>query len=1138
MRHNKITNLANRWFLTGLSLAWTMVLLISYWAYHPYYSVALGRFPNLDVAATLLAVCGLAALWLHRGKGGRRVNGLMLYGFIMLLQLVAMVLSGGKYGLSGSNLPERLAYFLGFNLYLHAAFFLVVVLHFAVGNLLVRHLATWYSRDSLKVLSLATGLSISGFVLVLLGLFGWLHPWLLWLLAVGILAWQRRAAWEFIYDVMWRPMRGAQEGIAGTTPIFLILAATSLANIAAIKAFPQGFDGIGLYMNTTHLIATYQALPQGGQAFNWSVFMSLGELMFGLEAISILFSHFSIFFCLFALYRISRLFFSRALSWLIVLAFYLNPAVSFHLMYDEKVDLGFLFITLGIALLLLEYKVRLAGKKPLPEKQPLFQLGKWVVREHTLIWALAGWLAGYAFGIKYIGLITAYAVVVYATYQKAGSRAAAGALGLLLSSFFVLGVYRYGYLDLEGVSPLAFAGLTAVPGLLLLAWGLRGRIGQLKPISHNLGLFGLLMVFSFSPWAGKNLYENGEFNFHSVAQGVLPTPKIVIGWKEVAGESLIENVLRVFGEQNIALTDEQLQLANTIVGKYTFTNKTVLEQQAESYQARDEIITRVLTAEQQAIITGKAPPPEKNQAGRGPVTDEDKAFELMVKNLSRKGVELSAAQSEALTRLFSGVNFKGLSLEERKRIVAQLREETISQILTVQQRQILEGKVSASKAAVEPPAALSGGQREEIKRYIGYEAGLPLYLSLPYDLTMNTNVILSQFVDVGFLFLLLFVVLLFSRRLWQNVLLAGALFVAWVFSVYSLYAAYGTPETGAVKGIIAQSLSFHHGALAGSLGKAFSFMQLNLLQVGLSMRGVYEWMSGLSFIYTFGFLLAAAALIYYLLKGRLESMSSNFKGMLAFTFAFAFFWVLMGNAIVWYAFPVLALLLVFFTYFYRHPDKLMGKAMAGYSRYWLWGAMGLYLLLSLSLRFINTTQPEGSRHLLFQKPFIQFATQYQSKEQTYAYFIPMMEETIRTLNSQPQDKIYRVGTYFNYHIRFNDRRVLEDNQLEQYGRIAAQLDNKEAFLQTLKDNGYRYILYDLNTGSIDRTPEQSLRRKAQEFLGLLLQSPQVNILYSDNLVEDPNGGYVRIGNRAIQAKPGLSGRVINQGSYVLFELLP
>jgi hypothetical protein len=1128
---------ANRWLFVLFTIGWPLLLLLSYWAYHPYYTLALGRFPNLGLAAVLLACCGLAGWWLQRGKGGRRVNGLMLYGFVLLLQLLAMGMSSSRYGISSGDLAERLAYMLGFSLYLHGAFFLVVVLHFAVGHIVMRHLSPWYSRDSVKVLSLAAGLSILGLALVLLGLAGLLYAWLLWPLVLGLLLWQRRAAWGFVYELLWQPLRGAKDGAVAAIPILLILAGTALANIAVIKAFPLGFDGAGLYLNNTHLIAEYHALPQGGQAFNWSVFMSLGELLFGLEAVSILFSHFSIFFVLFALYRISRLFFSRGLSWLVVLAFYLNPALSYHLLHDEKIDLGFLFMALSIFLLLLEYPLRAAKKKALQEQQPLFQIGKQAVREEAVIWALAGWLAGYAFGIKYIGLLVAFAVAVYVFYQKAGTRAAAGVLGLLASSVFLLGIYRFGYLDLEGVAPWVFAALAAVPGLALLAWGLHGRLEVLKPIGRNLGWFGLFMALAFSPWAGKNVYENGQLSLHAIIEGVLPSPQIGIVWKEVSGVSLLDNMARVLQAQNVAMTARQLQHGSAIIDQYDFIGKPLSEQQTDAYKARNQIIAEVLSKEQQDVIKGVASAPGLSSPALPAAAEGEEPYGLMLKNLSRKGVELSAIQKEALAEQFAGLEFKGLSAEERKRTVVQLREKVISEILTAPQRAMLEEQTSGSLASAQI-VPVSGGQREEIKRYIGYEKGLPLYLSLPYDLTMNTNVLLLKFVDIGFLYLLLLVVLLYSRRLWRNLLLLAALALLWVFSVYSLYATYNIPDESAVRGIIAQLMANHQGSWAEPLGKIFTWLQLFFLRAGLSLRGGYEWLSSWPFSGIFGFLLAAAALFYALLRERLALFSNNFKGMLAIAFSFAFFWVLLGNAIPWYAFPALALLLVFFAYFLRHPDRLAGKAMAGYSRYWLWSVLGVYLLLSFSLRFINTVQPKGSEQILFQKPFIQFATQYQSKEQTYAYFIPMMGETIRAVNVNLEGKVYRVGTFFNYHIRHNDQRVLEDNQLEQYAQISTVLVSKDAFLDVLKDNGFRYILFDLKTGTIDRTPEQSLRRKAQEFLGILLQSDQVRLLSSDNLVEDLSGNTVRVGSTLMQAKPGFGGRVIHQGTYALFELLP
>ena len=54
--------------------------------------------------------------------------------------------------------------------------------------------------------------------------------------------------------------------------------------------------------------------------------------------------------------------------------------------------------------------------------------------------------------------------------------------------------------------------------------------------------------------------------------------------------------------------------------------------------------------------------------------------------------------------------------------------------------------------------------REELHRYMGYEELLPKYISLPYDVVMNTN-IGTAFVDISYLYLLFLpILLLFSIK--------------------------------------------------------------------------------------------------------------------------------------------------------------------------------------------------------------------------------------------------------------------------------------------------------------------------------------------------------------------------------------
>jgi hypothetical protein len=1061
MSNKGMTSVANRWLWIAFSLIWFVLVGVSYWAFHPYYSVALGQFPNLGMAVPLLLVTSAAwaglVFWPGRqkAKGSRAVSGLALYGFILLLQLIALGIYSSKQQLFGHSTLAALGYFLGYNLLLHGAIFLIVLIHYLIGNRVLQRLSPWYARDTQRVLSLAVGISISGFVLVLLGLAGLLHGWLLWALAAGLIIWQRQPAWAFARDLLWKANLRPPEGRWGLLPVMLLLIAIAVNNIAAIKLFPVGFDGSALYMNTTNLISDYHALPKGGQAFNWQIFLSLGDLLFGQMSISILLSHFAVFFSLFALYRLSRLFMSRSASWLVVAMLYLNPAVSFHLVVDEKIDLGFLFITLSMLLLVLEYGVRLKGKASAPENQVLFQLGPWAINEQVLVLALAGWLSGYAFGVKYTGLISILAMLVYLVYREAGTKAGLAALALLLGLLFPLRVYEFGYLELDGASPWLFASLAWLIALPLLGWAWRSGRQYWRPLLAKLSLFAIPAALAFLPWAGKHLYENQQLSFSALVEGKLEEPQIKL--------SVDENMQRLY----------------------------------------------------------------------------QKGLEM----LAERGIELDQVQIAQVNTYLDEMNLDAMGPEERRDALARVRMYIYNRVLTEEQRPRMfggqePGTVVAPRSEREISGAVSRGRavREEIKRYLGYEAGLPLYLSIPYDLTVNANIDIPQYLDIGFLFLLFFPLLFFSGRLWKNAILILVLMMIWTVSAYSLYAAAGPPAEAMINARINSLLANRPGLLTPLLGSLYRAIQTGTVDVGRSFHAFYAWLAGFSFLASFVALLGLAGLGYILLREKLAAWPSTFKGLLVFTFSFGFLWYILGNAIVWYAFALFSLLLLVFAYFYDKPEKLMGSELAKYTRYWMLGGISLYFLWTVALVFINTTKPRGSEQLLYLSPFVKNASGLQSRYDTYASFIPFMSEVVGKLNEDPDAMVYRVGTFFNYHIRFNDRRVLEDNQLAVFEQVSSRLTDKKEFFRLLKSSGFKYVLFDLGTASIDKTPEQTLTKKTQEFFNLLVYSPDAMLLYTDNFVQDPNGGQYRFGNAIKQGKPGVFGNTTAAGTYVLYEL--
>jgi len=431
---------------------------------------------------------------------------------------------------------------------------------------------------------------------------------------------------------------------------------------------------------------------------------------------------------------------------------------------------------------------------------------------------------------------------------------------------------------------------------------------------------------------------------------------------------------------------------------------------------------------------------------------------------------------------------------------------------------------------------LSSSQREEIKRYIGYEPGFLLYLSLPYDLTMNTNVRFSRFLDIGFLLLLLLPLLLLGKNTLRNALVVLATALVWLLSVMTLVHNRELPSKQVFDQMMPEWVGKHEGWISELLLPLFSSLQWATLQSSAVLTPVYRSMGQWPFALSLLLMLGVAAAAYAALRNRLGSVP-KMRGLLVFMFAFGLTWFIFGNGIVWYGFGFFACLYLVYAWIASDPEFLAGNALAPFVRQWWTAMLGLVMLLGASLPFVSAVQDQSLAQYIFQAPFLKYAGSKQTMDQIYFQFAPYMSETVKLVNSDMNKKVYRVGTFFQYHIKANDRRVLEDNQLGLYSTMTASMEDKSDFIRLLKEKGFGYILYDLNTMSIDRTPDKSLTKKSQEFFMTLARSPMVRAAYTDNFIKDPAVPYTEVGGVKIPGKPGIGGENTLQGRFVVFEIL-
>ena len=107
-----------------------------------------------------------------------------------------------------------------------------------------------------------------------------------------------------------------------------------------------------------------------------------------------------------------------------------------------------------------------------------------------------------------------------------------------------------------------------------------------------------------------------------------------------------------------------------------------------------------------------------------------------------------------------------------------------------------------------------------------------------------------------------------------------------------------------------------------------------------------------------------------------------------------------------------------------------------------------------------------------------------------------------------------------------------DQALDQFRWLVQSFEEKDIIIDALKTSGFKYIIVDLHTPSLDSTPEKSLTQKFQLLLNTLYQNPAVSLIATDRIVEftDSSGQPQQLANVFGQ-------KLITHGSYAIYEIL-
>lgn len=1093
-----MTEKINAWVIRIFCLLWAVFILLEYVNFSSYYTYAVtyskyyGLF-FLCLGATALGVFLMGkktkSQWVRKVD---RFRPIYLYGMVLSFMLFLMAFYLSKNSITNDVAGSIMSFLfkaIGFHLGL---FFIILAAHNS-GMFLLNRLKPADDSGRRPFTAIGIGFALIVLLCFLCGAIGFLNAissGVILILLIGL-------GWQFTLplfkDRLLRKMKPFDFHWIAVIPLAVLGLSVAINLTSAIRPLPVGFDALALYMKTPKLIAGYEALTGGGQAYNWSIMMSLGFILFKSTAAAIHISVLPGLLCILVLFRIARHYVSR--EWAIVAAciFYTFPSILFQSRFDAKVDLAMIFLVLTSILLVLDhyYKQKTEATDSLP----------WFKRPTVVIWFIVGLLTGFAFGIKYTALFSILVFLVVIFYLEAGKWAATGMFFLTFFIVFGLRLNSFSNLEVQTSSLIWLAGIPLLIGIAALGFSFRSSGTQLKRAATIALIFGATSAMTFTPWAIKHVAEHGSVSIKTLVSGKTPLPKL--DFRKPKPTGTLEQPANQPETTNQQLADVGSLRAGLLPELPIADWMQSLIPRQVSLQAATGQVKKERTPEQKAKAEARRK--KRQEAKRAERKAQQEAEQ------ARQQQEGSPASAPA--------NQVDPSKKERKE--------------------------KRKKKEIDNTA-----KYEEINRYIGYEQGLIRFVSLPYDLTMKQNLKLWA-TDICFLFLALLPLFMFSFQRGQlpfNILKMLLATILLSFSAVSASAGTGAFNMGQAMADLGNH--FAEPSMLVPLFKQLHFaLKSALLSIGQLLLPIYELFTMQSLEMSLLLVIFSTVVLYFLYRKVLAPRSQRVKLIVLIVYTTLLLWLLLASGIIWYGavgfalFPVVLLIFI-------AGDQDGAPAVEPAIQYGSMFFIGCWLLMTTAFQLVplqmtmgNTKPQDVNFDKVLEEPFMRYAIDDIKEKDALNYFYSQtFRQILSTLNSRRNKdaRILNVYAPLNYHITNSDIRVYEDNQLQTFYTMYRQANEDPGqTIALMKKAGIKYVLISLKTPSVDRTPEKTLTAKFYNLLNTVSLHPGARILYTDHLVERDDGPIeMMFEGRKIRAANDLAGkRAVKQGTIALFEIL-
>ena len=422
---------------------------------------------------------------------------------------------------------------------------------------------------------------------------------------------------------------------------------------------------------------------------------------------------------------------------------------------------------------------------------------------------------------------------------------------------------------------------------------------------------------------------------------------------------------------------------------------------------------------------------------------------------------------------------------------------------------------------------------EELQRFLGYENPLlARYLSMPYDVTVNTNV-KGYHVEIGYL-LLMFLPILLLIGLKRKPLLG---FIVMTLCSLLVIIATSTSYILSKSALVMKSngpnmdrylakTSFEEAPV----GVVTAYFYRIFIDIYEPIKSFFVMISGSKDGITYPILIGLYVLFYFILQHRIKDHLLMVRTTINMFCLYWFLWALLSGGIVWYGYLVLPIgILVLLGVAERY--KRQGDA----TQKTVYGAIVFAVLMWIGLIFVvrvsNIHQlNRNAGKYLFDPAIVKYQTGAYSEKDVFNAYLNNVNNALDQINND-ESLIYRAGTAFSFFIKKNDKRVLNDNLFGLFQNLLNRYKTKEDITSVLKASGFRYLIVDLNAAAYDKTPNRSIQKKFNSFFEFLKNNDQLELLATNRVVKlkGPKDEKEVLTNDVF-------GDIVSPGSYAVFQI--